>query len=320
MNKHMKKATMGILAASLLFSHGAFAQGNQDKGKNDKAAVETTTTVDATVAADVDTETTEDETTNEEFAAKLERIKTKLDQFAAQEVPDQALVGKVGSIQNRAAALSAQLGELAELQVEVQALEGEEAEEAVNSLAAVYAELGKLEEALKVQQDYAKKLHKESDEKILKQYKEIGKLLKQMGKIGVKALVNGEQPVMDVEPTIENGRTLVPFRSLAEALGAEVEWNAEDRTVTVTKDGATVVLTIDSMIATVDGKEYKLDVPAKIKNGRTVIPLRFLSEGLKAKVLWEQETQTVVVIGDEETEATTEATSETSVDTDTDNK
>lgn len=318
MNKHLKQATMGILAASLIFSHGAFAQGNQEKNneKNEKTAVETSTAVETTVTAEVYSQ----EATNEKFTEKLDRIKAKLEQFNSQDVPEQALEGKAGSILNRTNALNVQLAELAQLQVEVQALEGEEAEVAVNSLASAYEELGKLEEALKVQQDYAKKLHKETDEKILKQYKEIGKLLKQMGKVGVKALVNGEEPVMDVEPTIENGRTLVPFRSLAEALGAEVEWNAEDRTVTVTKDGATVVLTIDSMIATVDGKEYTLDVPAKIKNGRTVIPLRFLSEGLKAKVLWEQETQTVVVIGDEETkaDASMETTTETSIETDTD--
>ncbi|RXT03990.1 copper amine oxidase N-terminal domain-containing protein [Ammoniphilus sp. CFH 90114] len=322
MKKHWKPATMGILAASLIFSQGAFAQGNQDKGKaNNGKSVEVTTTVNASVTTDVYTE--KEEATNEKFIQKIDRIKEKLDQFSQQEVPGQALEGKLGSIQNRVDALKGQLDELAKLQEELDTLEGEEAEVAVGSLAAVYVELGKLEEALKVQQDYAKKLHTGTDEEILKQYKEVGKLMKQMGKVGVKALVNGVEPEMDVMPTIENGRTLVPFRALAEALGAEVVWNAETRTVTVTKDGVSVVITIDSMEATVDGQEYTLDVPAKINKGRTVIPLRFLSESLKAKVLWEQETQTVVVIGDtakeevadtEETTVNAEATEEQTQD------
>lgn len=284
MNKHLKTATLGILAASLLFSHGALAN-NGKADKETKVAATTETTV--TVTQDVDAN---------KYLEKVQRIQAKLDQFIAQDASATALEGKLGSIQNRTDALKAQLEELAEIEKEVATLEGEEAKTATHSLAAVYVELGKLEAALKVQTDLAVKLHEETDEEILKQYKEVGKLLKKMGKVGVKALVNGTEPTMDVQPAIENGRTLVPFRAMAEALGAEVAWDAEKRTVTVTKDGTTVVLTIDSMIATVDGKEYKLDVPAKIKNGRTVIPLRFLSEALKCKVLWEQETQTVVVI------------------------
>lgn len=304
MNKHLKTATMGILAASLLFSQGALANnGKADKEKETNAVV----TTESEVTVEQETEETEAQDADK-YLAKVQRIQAKLEQFSAQKVPTEAMLGKLGSTQNRTDALKAQLDELAVLEEEVATLEEEEAKTATNSLAAVYEELGKLEAALKVQTDLAKKLHEGTDEEILTQYKEVGKLLNKMGKVGVKALVNGEEPQMDVQPLIENGRTLVPFRAIAEALGAEkVEWDAETRTVTVTKGDLEVVLTIDNLVATVDGTEYKLDVPAKIKDGRTVIPLRFLSEALKCKVLWEQETSTAVVI---EQTPTTETTTE----------
>lgn len=323
MSKYWKTTTLGLLAASLIFSQAAFANGNADAKGKTKAEADTTATADQTISADEDTtlETNTDTTVvNDVYVQKLEKIEAKYKQFVDQEGNVNAQTGKLGSIENRTNALKAQLEELAAVEKEVEDLEGTEAEAAVDSLTKLYADLGEFEKALHVQQEYVQKLNDSSDDVLLKEYKEIGKLLKKMGKVGVKALVNGVEPEMDVPPVIESGRTLVPFRALSEALDAEVKWDAETRTVTVTKDGAVVVLTIDSMVATVDGKEYKLDVPAKIIKGRTVVPLRFLSQGLKAKVLWEQETQTAIVIDEEEATATeaeattTDATAETTTD------
>lgn len=338
MSKYWKTTTFGLLAASLIFSQAAFANGNSDSHAKGKVKAEVTAT--STETTDTTTETSaegtdenvevtdttvEVDTTNLE--KKLEKIEAKFQQFVDQGGNVNAQAGKLGAIENRTEALKAQLEELAAIEKDVEELEGTEAETAVDTLVKLYADLGEFEKALQAQQKYVQELHDSSDEVLLKEYKEVGKLLKKMGKVGVKALVNGEVPQMDVEPVIENGRTLVPFRALAEALDAKVEWNAEARTVTVTKDGAVVVLTVDSMVATVDGKEYKLDVPAKIVKGRTVVPLRFLSQGLKAKVLWEQETQTAIVIDEEETtdaaadtteETTNDATEDTTVDATTD--
>lgn len=307
MSKYWKTTTLGLLAASLIFSQAAFANGNADAKGKTKAEADTTATADQTISADEDTTLETSTDTNVEATAlvdKLGKIKAKYEQFVDQEGTISSQEGKLGSIQNRVDALKAQLEELVAVEKDVEDLEGTEAEAAVDSLTKLYADLGEFEKALHVQQEYVQKLNDSSDDVLLKEYKEIGKLLKKMGKVGVKALVNGVEPEMDVPPVIENGRTLVPFRALSEALDAEVKWDAEARTVTVTKDGAEVVLTIDSMVATVDGKEYKLDVPAKIIKGRTVVPLRFLSQGLKAKVLWEQETQTAIVIDEEEATAT----------------
>lgn len=132
----------------------------------------------------------------------------------------------------------------------------------------------------------------------LDSYKKLGKLYDKLGKKGVKLYVNGEEPTFEVAPFIREGNTLVPFRAISEALKATVTWNEEERSVTVTRDGITVKLFIDSKTATVNGNEVTLEVPAAIENGSTVVPVRFVSEALKAAVKWESETQSVVIYED----------------------
>lgn len=322
MSKYFKTTTFGLLAASLIFSQAAFADGNGQGNAKGKAKSEATATADTTTDTETADTTTETETTTTtetsvevtNLTQKLEKIEAKFQQFVDQEGNVQAQTGKLGSIENRVEALK----ELADIEKEIEDLEGTEEEAAVDSLVKLYADLGEFEKALEAQQKYVAELDDSSDEVLLEEYKEIGKLLKKMGKVGVKALVNGEEPQMDVSPMIENGRTLVPFRPLAESLDAEVKWDAEKQTVTVTTEDAVVVLTINKMIATVDGVEVKLDVPAKIVKGRTVVPLRFLSQALKAKVLWEQENQLAIVIKEKKKSAKTESTEETSADTNVD--
>ncbi|NEW05872.1 copper amine oxidase N-terminal domain-containing protein [Paenibacillus sp. SYP-B3998] len=129
----------------------------------------------------------------------------------------------------------------------------------------------------------------------LDSYKKLGKLYDKLGKKGIKLYVNGAEPTFEVAPFIREGNTLVPFRAISEALKATVTWNEEERSVTVTRDGITVKLFIDSKTATVNGKEVTLEVPASIEKGSTVVPVRFVSEALKAAVKWESETQSVVI-------------------------
>ncbi|MCL6449580.1 MAG: copper amine oxidase N-terminal domain-containing protein, partial [Armatimonadetes bacterium] len=112
---------------------------------------------------------------------------------------------------------------------------------------------------------------------------------------GVKIQVDGKFLTFDVPPLLENGRTLVPLRALFENLGALVKWEEETRTVTAVKGDLTVRLTIGSTLAYVNDKPVTLDVPAKIVNGRTLIPVRFVSESLGAKVTWDAATRLVSV-------------------------
>ena len=99
----------------------------------------------------------------------------------------------------------------------------------------------------------------------------------------------------DSPPVIVNDRTLVPLRTIFEALGAEVSWEGETRTATAVKDWIHVIITIDSPTAYVNGEANELDVPAQIIEGRTMVPIRFVSEALNAKVTWVPEKQSVYV-------------------------
>ncbi|AJY75129.1 copper amine oxidase N-terminal domain-containing protein [Paenibacillus beijingensis] len=129
----------------------------------------------------------------------------------------------------------------------------------------------------------------------LDSYKKLGKLYNKIGKKGVKLYVNGEEPKVTVAPFIKNGSTLVPFRAISESLKANVSYNAKQKLVIVSRGGITVKLYINSKIAFVGGTQVKLDVPATIVNGSTVVPVRFVSESLKAVVKWEQESKSVVI-------------------------
>lgn len=81
-----------------------------------------------------------------------------------------------------------------------------------------------------------------------------------------------------------NDRSLVPVRAIFESLGAEVHWDSKERKVLVSYRGSDVELTIDSHIAIVNGKETEMEVPAKIINDRTMVPLRFVGEQLNMNV------------------------------------
>lgn len=103
----------------------------------------------------------------------------------------------------------------------------------------------------------------------------------------VTVIIDGQKQVYDQPAIVENGRTLVPMRGVFESLGATIQWDQKTKTVTGIKDDTTVKLKLGDKNAVVNGKLSPLDVPAKTKNGRTMVPLRFVSEALGAKVTWD---------------------------------
>lgn len=112
---------------------------------------------------------------------------------------------------------------------------------------------------------------------------------------GITVTVNGSPIMFDQPPVLQNDRTLVPLRAIFEALGATVEWNNDTQTVTSTKDGKTIILTIGSNILYVNGTPITLDVPAQLLNGRTLVPVRAVAESFECNVDWNGSTQTVVI-------------------------
>ncbi len=111
----------------------------------------------------------------------------------------------------------------------------------------------------------------------------------------IKVFVNGDKVKFDQKPFIENSRTLVPMRAIFEALDAEVIWNGEGRTITVTKGKSSIFLKIDSNKMLVNGKEKTIDVPAKIVGNRTLVPLRAISEALNSDVEWYPDSKTILI-------------------------
>ncbi len=111
----------------------------------------------------------------------------------------------------------------------------------------------------------------------------------------VRVLIDDENITFDVNPVVMEGRLLVPVRKVVESMGGDVTWNERNRTVTIEKDGTTIVLVIDSRIAKVNDADRVLDVPARVIKGWTMVPLRFVSENLNAKVSWDQNNRKITV-------------------------
>ena len=111
----------------------------------------------------------------------------------------------------------------------------------------------------------------------------------------INITIDGQAKVFDVMPVLINDRTMVPLRGIFETLGADVGWDDPTQTVTAKKGEITITLQIENKIAKVNDKEVELDVPAKLVNERTMVPVRFVSESLGCKVEWIDETQTVVI-------------------------
>ncbi len=115
-------------------------------------------------------------------------------------------------------------------------------------------------------------------------------------KDGINVILNGSYiEFPDVVPQIIDGRTLVPIRAISEEMGADVGYEHETRTVTIVDGDNEIVLKIGDTTAYVNGEVYELDVPANVIEGRTMVPIRFVSEAMGAVVDWDGETKTVII-------------------------
>ena len=98
-------------------------------------------------------------------------------------------------------------------------------------------------------------------------------------------IVNDAKATIDAAPIVENNRTFVPFRALAEAFGATVAYDEATQAVTAELNGTTVVMTIGSATYTVNGVEKTADVAPFINGSRTMVPVRFAAEAFGIKVI-----------------------------------
>jgi hypothetical protein len=109
------------------------------------------------------------------------------------------------------------------------------------------------------------------------------------------ATINGNQSKIDAKPYIAYGRTYVPLRVVAEGFGAQVDWVPQTKGINVTLGEKIISMQIGSNRAIVNNQVVSLDAPPEIKNGRTYIPIRFVSEALGAEVNWNQNTRKVSI-------------------------
>lgn len=118
-----------------------------------------------------------------------------------------------------------------------------------------------------------------------------------MAQADIKVSVNGNNITFpDAKPFIDaNNRTLIPVRFVSEALGAKVGWNGDIRQVDITLDTTKVTIKINDKNIVVNSRIQEMDTKAIIKQDRTFVPIRFVSEALGATVKWDGNTRTVII-------------------------
>ena len=114
----------------------------------------------------------------------------------------------------------------------------------------------------------------------------------------IKLIINNQVVKPQVAPIKENGLTLVPIKVIATELGATVNFNAQKQWVTVVKGNKTIELPLGKKEARVNGTKYELSAPAKVVNGTTMVPIRFIADHLDCSIEWEVESGTIVVTSD----------------------
>jgi hypothetical protein len=99
--------------------------------------------------------------------------------------------------------------------------------------------------------------------------------------------VDGQATSIDAAPEIVAGRTFVPIRFIAETFGSTVTWIPATRSITIILGTTTIGLQIGNKTAVIKGKIIVLDAAPYIKNSRTMVPLRVITESFGGDVAWD---------------------------------
>jgi hypothetical protein len=211
--------------------------------------------------------------------------------------------GEVKAVNAAIAELSA---EKRALQIQIrenrQLLENAAEDEDTSELEAEIAELGE-----QIRATMAERLmfvKGEYTEEELEQYRNASENIRARHKnanvLGLDSVMIGKTIIkFDSAPFIKGGRTLIPVRAITEGLGAEVVWNEEEQTVTISKDGQEIVLTVGSDVVLVNGEEVVLDALTEITNNRTYVPLRFIAETFGLEVEWDADNECIEIDAEE---------------------
>lgn len=114
--------------------------------------------------------------------------------------------------------------------------------------------------------------------------------------IGQKSLTaNGQSKTMEVAPVMKGASTYIPIKYVLDTFGGRAVWDAANQRITVTRGGKVMDLTVGDTDFILNGKRKGANVAPYISNGRTLVPLRLVSEQLGLNVKWEQKTKTVTI-------------------------
>lgn len=108
--------------------------------------------------------------------------------------------------------------------------------------------------------------------------------------------VDSEQILTDILHVRQQGVTFVPLRPIVEAIGAHLEWNGKERTITITKDTTVVELQMNHNQIIVDGVEHELPHAARVMNGSTVVPYYFFQISLGITTEWRPDEGKLVLV------------------------
>lgn len=111
----------------------------------------------------------------------------------------------------------------------------------------------------------------------------------------IKVIINGATQQYTQAPVVSQNTTLVPLRGVFESLGAQVDWDSKAKKVTASKNEDTLTLNVGSKLAYKNSSPVQLDVATQIQKSQVLVPLRFVSQSLGAKVNWDQATRTVTI-------------------------
>lgn len=110
--------------------------------------------------------------------------------------------------------------------------------------------------------------------------------------------VNGNNIVSDTPAVLVNNSTMLPLRAVSNALGvknSEIQWNDSSKSIEIRSGGKYIFLAVGASGAIVDDTMITLNTAPYIQNGRAMVPVRFVSEALGAKVAWDGNSKTVSI-------------------------
>ncbi len=111
----------------------------------------------------------------------------------------------------------------------------------------------------------------------------------------IQVIVNNSTVYVGVTAYVEQGTTMIPIKALQYIPGNSTIWNNITQTVTVSQDGSVITLVIGQKTATINDRTVQLPVAPAIREGRAMVPLRFIAEAAQAKVFWNSTSRTVYV-------------------------